>query len=538
MADTPSKGENYVYLFDTTLRDGAQMQGIDFSVADKIAIAHALDEMGLDYIEGGWPGANPTDDAFFADPPSLLTARFVAFGMTRRAGRSAANDPGLAQVVGSKTDAVCIFGKSWDFQVDVALGIERGENVDMIGESVALAKAKRGEAMFDAEHFFDGYKANKTYALDCALAAYDAGARWVVLCDTNGGTLPHEVERIVGEVAERIPGSHLGIHAHNDTENAVANSLTAVRAGVRQVQGTLNGLGERCGNANIISLIPSLLLKTPYEIAVSEDKLHRLTHLSRLLDERLNRAPFKGQPYVGESAFAHKGGAHVSAVEKDPRTYEHIVPGLVGNRRHIVVSDQSGRSNFLARLAEIGIEIDSKDPKVERLVAEVKQQEYEGYAYDGAEASFELLARHALEGVPDYFNVSRFRVMDERRWNARGELVTESEATVMVEVDGHSSYHVANGNGPVNALDTALRKALVPIFPLLEELVLVDYKVRILTPQAGTRAVTRVMVETTDNSGDRWTTVGVSSNIIDASFNALRDSYRWKLLREGVEAPT
>ena len=533
--EDPKQDENYVYLFDTTLRDGAQMQGIDFSVPDKIAISTALDAIGLDYIEGGWPGANPTDDAFFADPPDFQRSRFVAFGMTRRSGRSAANDPGLAMVVGSKTDAVCIFGKSWDFHVDVALQIPLEENLAMIADSVELARKKRGEAMFDAEHFFDGYKANKAYALDCIKAAHGAGARWIVLCDTNGGTLPHEITQIVGEVAQVIPGSELGIHAHNDTGNAVANSLAALRAGVRQVQGTLNGLGERCGNADLVTLIPSLMLKTDFKIGVSEAQLSQLTHVSRLLDERLNRAPDRHAPYVGESAFAHKGGAHVSAVEKDPRTYEHIEPELVGNRRHIVVSDQSGRANILARIADLGIEIDNKDPKVGQLVDEVKQQEFLGFAYDGAEASFELMVRRALGGVPDYFKIERFRVMDERRWSAKGTLVTESEATVMLSIAGVSSYQVANGNGPVNALDIALRKALVPVFPELEDIHLVDYKVRILTPQAGTRAVTRVMIESTDGSGRRWTTVGVSENVIDASFNALRDGYRWKLMRDGAD---
>jgi 2-isopropylmalate synthase len=533
--EDPKQDENYVYLFDTTLRDGAQMQGIDFSVPDKIAISTALDAIGLDYIEGGWPGANPTDTAFFEAPPAFKRARFVAFGMTRRAGRSAENDPGLAMVVGSKTDAVCIFGKSWDFHVDVALQIPREENLAMIADSVGLARKKRGEAMFDAEHFFDGYKANKAYALDCIKAAHGAGARWIVLCDTNGGTLPHEITEIVGEVAQVIPGSELGIHAHNDTGNAVANSLAALRAGVRQVQGTLNGLGERCGNADLVTLIPTLMLKTDFKVGVSEAQLSQLTHVSRLLDDRLNRTPNRHAPYVGESAFAHKGGAHVSAVEKDPRTYEHIEPELVGNCRHIVVSDQSGRSNILARISDLGIEIDNKDPKVGQLVDEVKQQEFLGFAYDGAEASFELMVRRALGGVPDYFKIERFRVMDERRWSAKGTLVTESEATVMLSIAGVSSYQVANGNGPVNALDIALRKALVPVFPELEDIHLVDYKVRILTPQAGTRAVTRVMIESTDGSGRRWTTVGVSENVIDASFNALRDGYRWKLMRDGAD---
>src|SRR4051812_32852950 len=520
-----------VYLFDTTLRDGAQTQGVDFNVGDKQALAAALDRLGVDYIEGGWPGANPTDDAFFGSRPRFARAKFVAFGMTRRPGRSAANDPGLAALLNAKTDAICMVGKSWDFHVDVALGIPRAENVAMITESVTHAKDRVAEVMFDSEHFFDGYKANPAYALECAEAAYKAGARWVVLCDTNGGTLPHEIERIVGEVTKKIPGSSLGIHCHNDTENAVANSLAAVRAGVRQVQGTLNGLGERCGNANLVSLIPSLMLKTDFKTGLDENDLKQVTHLSRLLDERLNRAPSRSAAYVGESAFAHKGGLHVSAVEKDPRTYEHIEPTLVGNRRHIVVSDQSGRANILARFREIGLQIDADDPKVAALVETVKLREYDGYAYDGAEASFELLARRGLGSVPDYFKLARFRVMDERRWNVRGDLITESEATVTLDVHGEPMMTVATGNGPVNALDTALRKALTPLYPGLSDMRLVDFKVRILTPQAGTEAITRVMIESADANGERWSTVGVSPNIIDASYEALNDALTWKLLK-------
>jgi 2-isopropylmalate synthase len=526
--------DSRVFLFDSTLRDGAQTQGVDFNVLDKQAIAEALDKIGIDYVEGGWPGANPTDDAFFAQPPGLKRAKLVAFGMTRRPGRSAGNDPGLAALTGTKARAVCMVGKSWDFHVDVALGISRTENVDMIAESVTHAKTRVDEVMFDAEHFFDGYRANPAYALDCAKAAFEAGARWIVLCDTNGGTLPHEIERIVGEVAKTIPGTQLGIHCHNDTENAVANSLAAVRAGARQIQGTLNGLGERCGNANLVSLIPSLLLKTDYKLGVDREALKGLTHLSRLLDERLNRAPSRNAAYVGESAFAHKGGLHVSAVEKDPRTYEHIDPALVGNRRHIVVSDQSGRANILARFRDIGLEIEADDPKVASLVELVKVREYDGYAYDGAEASFELLARRELGGIPDYFRVARFRVMDDRRWNARGELVTESEATITLEVGEERLMTVATGNGPVNALDSALRKALLAFYPELEDMRLVDYKVRILTPSAGTGAVTRVMIESADGTGERWSTVGVSPNIIDASFNALHDGISWKLYRAGA----
>ena len=526
-----------LYLFDTTLRDGAQTQGVDFSVQDKHAIATALDRIGLDYVEGGWPGANPTDTSFFAAPPKLDRAKLIAFGMTKRSGRSAANDPGLAGVLEAKSQGICLVGKSWDFHVTLALGIPLEENIEMIRQSIAAATAKGGEALFDAEHFFDGYKAKPDYAIACLKAAEEAGARWMVLCDTNGGTLPHEVERIVGEVVRHVPGSKLGIHAHNDTENAVANSLAAIRAGVRQVQGTLNGLGERCGNANLVSLIPSLMLKPFYaerlETGLSADNLHGLTQLSRLLDEMLNRAPNRHAAYVGDSAFAHKAGLHVSAVEKDPRTYEHIPPETVGNRRHILVSDQAGRSNILSRLREAGIELDPKHPKVARLLEAVKEREFQGYAYDGAEASFELLARRALESVPEYFKLQSFRVIDERRWNARNELITLSEATIKVEVGNEVLMTVAEGNGPVNALDTALRKALTPVFPELESIRLTDYKVRILTPQDGTKAVTRVMIETSDGHGESWSTVGVSTNVIDASYNALHDSLTWKLWRAG-----
>jgi 2-isopropylmalate synthase len=529
--------DNRIYLFDTTLRDGAQTQGVDFTVADKVAIAKVLDELGIDYIEGGWPGANPTDDAFFNDPPVLAGAVLVAFGMTRRPGRSAENDPGLAPLLSGTTAAVCLVGKSWDFHVDVALEIPREENVSMIADSIALSKARKSEAMYDAEHFFDGYKANPDYALQCIKAAYDNGARWVVLCDTNGGTLPDEVERIVGEVTAHVPGSHLAIHAHNDTENAVANSLAAVRAGARQIQGTLNGLGERCGNANLCSLIPTLVLKLGYATGVTEEGLRKLTHASRLLDDRLNRIPNRHQAYVGEAAFAHKGGLHVSAIAKDPSTYEHIDPALVGNRRHVVVSDQAGRANILTRLEEIGVAIDPKDKRVNRLVEIVKEREYDGYSYDGAEASFELLVRKMLGEVPDYFKLVRFRVMDDRRWNAKGELVTESEATITLEAGGEQMMTVADGNGPVNALDTALRKALKPLYPDLEDMHLIDYKVRILPPRAdstGTDAVTRVMIESTNGAGERWSTVGVSANIIDASYGALRDAITYKLYRQGV----
>ncbi len=528
---------NRVYLYDSTLRDGAQTQGVDFSVADKSAIARELDGLGIDYIEGGWPGANPTDTAFFAAPPKLHRSRLSAFGMTRRAGRSAENDPGLNALLNSGVSSVCMVGKSWDYQVKEALGVDLDENVTMISDSIRHARTRTEEVMFDAEHFFDGFKANPTYALRCVRAAYEAGARWIVLCDTNGGTLPHEIEEIVAQVVEQVPGDHLGIHCHNDTGNAIANSLLAVRAGVRQVQGTLNGLGERCGNADLTSIIPSLALKMGFDTGLTPTDLTRLTHVSRVLDERLNRPPVRNAPYVGESAFAHKGGLHVSAVEKDPRCYEHVVPELIGNHRRIVVSDQAGRANILARFRDIGFNIDADDPKVNKLLEMVKAREYDGYAYDGAEASFELLAREAFEGVPDYFRCLSFRVIDEQRWNARGELVTLSEATVKIEVDGEQYMTVEEGNGPVNALDAALRKVLTPHYPELTHVRLIDYKVRILTPGDGTGAVTRVMIESADDRGDHWSTVGVSTNIIDASYRALSDSIIFKLFREGAQVP-
>ncbi|HLG45647.1 MAG TPA: citramalate synthase [Reyranella sp.] len=525
---------NRVYLFDTTLRDGAQTQGVDFTVADKAAIARELDRLGIDYIEGGWPGANPTDDRFFADPPAFQSAKFVAFGMTRRAGRSAANDPGLNAILQTKARHVCMVGKTWDFHVDVALELDRSEYVDMIGDSIAHAKGRMDEVMFDAEHFFDGYKANPDYAMACLKAAEANGARWLVLCDTNGGTLPHEIERIVGEVAQKIPGERLGIHTHNDTENAVANSLAAVRAGVRQVQGTINGLGERCGNANMISLIPNLVLKMGFDTGLKEGAMARLTHLSRLLDDRLNVGTNRSAAYVGTRAFAHKGGLHVSAVEKDPRTYEHVDPETVGNQRIIVVSDQAGRSNIMARFRQIGLEVDPKDPGVARLLEIVKEREAEGYAYDGADASFELLARHELHTVPDYFALQSFRVLAERRVNARGQLIALSEATVKLDVAGRRAMEVGEGNGPVNALDAALRKALVPVYPELADMRLVDFKVRILDSAGGTAATTRVMIESADAKGRRWSTIGVSPNIVDASYNALYDAITYKLFRDGA----
>ena len=532
--------DNRIWLFDTTLRDGGQTRGVDFSHADKIAISHALDEIGIDYVEGGWPGANPTDDAFFGNPPALKNASMVAFGMTRRGGRSAANDPGLNAVLDAQVPATCLVGKTWDFHVETALKTSLEENLEMIRQSVAAARERGRESMFDCEHFFDGYKNNPAYAIDCARAAHEGGAAWIVLCDTNGGTLPDEVFEIVSAVRAALPDARLGIHTHNDAGLAVANTLAAVQAGARQVQGTINGIGERCGNADLISIIPTLILKMGYETNIPEENLPRLMALSRMLDDRLNRAPNVQAPYVGEAAFAHKGGLHASAAQKDPRTYEHIPPEKVGNSRQYLVSDQAGKSNMLARFAEFGIEIDVKDQRLDKLIAQVKEREYEGWAFDSAEASFELLARRALGEVPDYFSIGRFRVMDERRFNVRGQLVVESEATATITVGSNSYHEVAVGNGPVNAVDTALRKALMTAYPTLEDVELVDYKVRILDSrdgQSGTGAITRVMIEFGTPDGTVWRTVGLSTNIIDASVVALGDGMIWKLQHDGVPGP-
>ena len=531
-----------IWLFDTTLRDGGQTRGIDFSVADKVAIAKALDALGIDYVEGGWPGANPTDDAFFGDLPPMTFAKTVAFGMTRRGGRSAANDGGLVAILNAETAATCLVGKAWDFHVTKALNVELDENLDMIRDSVAAVVERGREALFDCEHFFDGFKNNRDYALSVAEAAWKSGAEWVVLCDTNGGSLPDEIYDAVREVMEHLPGARIGIHAHNDAGLAVANTIAAVNAGARQVQGTINGIGERCGNANLITLIPNLMLKMGYETGIPTDKLSHLKTLSRTLDSRINRLSNHHAPYVGESAFAHKGGLHASAALKDPRTYEHIDPHLVGNTRHYVVSDQSGKANFISRFKELGIEINPKDEKLESLVNDVKDREYRGWAYDTAEASLILMVMRVLDTVPDYFTIGRFRVMDERRFNAMGTLVVESEATVSVTV-GEKTYHeAAVGNGPVNAVDTAVRKALVTAYPELIDVTLVDYKVRILNNEidekTGTGAVTRVLIECEDKQGHNWTSVGVSTNIIDASVLALIDAMTWKLYKSGVKPPS
>jgi 2-isopropylmalate synthase len=526
-----------LYLFDTTLRDGAQTNGVDFTLADKLVIARMLDELGIDYVEAGYPGANPTDTNFFAEKRPMR-ATLTAFGMTRRPGRSASNDPGLVALLDAQASAICFVAKAWDYHVRVALETTEEEMLASVRDSVRAAKAKGREVLLDCEHFFDGYKAKPAYALACAKAAYDEGARWVVLCDTNGGTLPHEVEEIVGAVCKVIPGDHVGIHAHNDTEQAVANSFAAVRAGARQIQGTLNGLGERCGNANLVSIIPTLKLKPEFsqkfDIGVPDEKLHGLAHVSHTLDEMLNRAPDRHAPYVGESAFATKAGIHASAIMKEPKTYEHVAPETVGNRRKLLVSDQAGRSNVLAELERIGLAVDKDDPRVIRLLDEVKDREAIGYAYEAADASFELLARRMLGKVPHYFEVEKFDVNVEHRQGASGERITVSQAVVKIKVGDDTLISVSEGIGPVNALDLALRKDLGKYQSYITGLELTDYRVRILN--AGTEAVTRVLIESADESGEHWTTVGVSPNIIDASFQALMDSIIYKLVKSGAPA--
>ncbi|WP_120500980.1 citramalate synthase [Roseovarius sp. EL26] len=530
-----------LYLYDTTLRDGQQTQGVQFSTVEKQTIAQTLDELGIDYIEGGWPGANPTDSAFFDAAPKTR-AMMTAFGMTKRAGMSAENDDVLAAVMNAGTSAVCLVGKTHEFHVSTALGITLEENRENITKSIAHIVNNGREALFDAEHFFDGYKSNPEYALSCLKAALEAGARWVVLCDTNGGTLPYDIYRITSAVvAAGIPGDQLGIHTHNDTENAVACSLAAVDAGARQVQGTLNGLGERCGNANLIAIIPTLLLKEPYastlDTGVSKETLQTLTKASRQLDEILNRVPTKQAAYVGASAFAHKAGLHASAILKDPTTYEHIPPETIGNERIIPMSNQAGLSNLRRRLAEAGLEVERDNPALPRILAEIKDREDHGYTYDSAQASFELLARRELGLLPEYFEVKRYKVTVERRKNKYDKMVSLSEAVVVVKVGGEKKLSVSESmdghgsdRGPVNALAKALAKDLGPYQDAIDDMRLVDFKVRIT--QGGTEAVTRVIIDSEDGKGRRWSTVGVSANIVDASFEALLDAINWKLLRD------
>ena len=529
-----------LYIYDTTLRDGQQTQGVQFSTDEKIEIADLLGDLGVDYIEGGWPGANPTDTTFFET--YRTNANLVAFGMTKRSGRSAENDDVLASVLNAGTKKICLVGKTHDFHVKTALGISLKENIEAIQQSISHVVSRGREAIFDAEHFFDGMLSNSDYAIEAIRSAYSAGARWIVLCDTNGGSLPREIEKAVSlAIKAGVPGTHLGIHTHNDTDNAVANTLIAVDAGVRQIQGTLNGLGERCGNANLTALIPTLALKSDYcdrfETGISRTALKGMTRLSRRLDDILNRVPMRQASYVGASAFAHKSGLHANAILKDPSTYEHVDPELVGNERIIPMSNQAGASNLKKRLSDAGIDQNLNKDELEKILMLIKERESQGYSYDTAQASFELLARQTLGQLPEFFDVKRYKVTVERRKNKYNKMISLSEAVVVVKVDGQKKLSVSESldefgsdRGPVNALAKALAKDLGQYQRFIDDMRLVDFKVRIT--QGGTEAVTRVVIDSEDSAGRRWATVGVSANIVDASFDALIDAMNWKILRD------
>jgi len=516
-----------IEIYDTTLRDGAQTEDISFSVEDKLRILQRLDEIGIHYIEGGWPGANPKDEEFFkkAKRIRLKNSALVAFGSTHRASKRVYNDPNIKSLLAAGVSIVTIFGKSWSLHVKKALKIPLERNLELIHNSVSYLKRNLSRVFFDAEHFFDGYKADPEYAMSTLDSAVSAGADYLILCDTNGGTLPMEIEDIVKAVIKRF-NVPIGIHAHNDSECAVANSIVAVKAGVRQVQGTINGLGERCGNANLISIIPDIKLKLKYD-CLTDENLKKLKEISRFVNEIANIGHFKRQPYVGDSAFAHKGGVHVSAVQRHPETYEHIKPELVGNYQRILVSELGGKSNVLRKAREFGLEIDPHSPRVGRIVQQLKDLEKQGFQFEGAEASFELLMRKELKMHKKFFNLIGARVIVEKRREGETPM---SEATIMVEVNGKLEHTAATGNGPVNALDNALRKALEKFYPQLKEVRLLDYKVRVLTAGEGTAAKVRVLIESGDNT-HKWGTVGVSENIIEASWQALVDSVEYKLLK-------
>jgi len=517
-----------ISLYDTTLRDGCQGEDVSLTLADKLRVAERLDELGFDYIEGGWPGSNPRDEEFFREAKKLRLrhARITAFGMTRRSGTAAGKDPNLRKLVESETPVITIFGKTWQLHVLEDLRISREANLEIIHDSVDHLRRHTGEVIFDAEHFFDGYRDDPKYALECLQAAASGGATTLVLCDTNGGNLPGFV--VEATRAAAAVGKPLGIHCHNDCELAVANSLAAVEAGAVQVQGTINGFGERCGNANLISIIAGLELKLGYQ-TLGADSLKRLTELSHFVDELANLPPRKSQPYVGQSAFAHKGGVHVAAVRKNRLTYEHIDPAAVGNVQRVLISDLAGKANILDKAEKFGVRVDSKDPRVVSLLAQLKELENAGYQYEGAEASFELLMHRAVNGHFAFYKLIGFRVIDE---TYKGSELPSSEASIAVEFPGgRREQSVAFGNGPVNALDQALRQVLTKEFPAIASVALLDYKVRVLPGVGGTAAKVRVLIESGDEHG-RWGTVGVSHNVIEASWQALVDSFDYKLYSE------
>jgi len=533
-SDPMSRRPDKVQIFDTTLRDGAQTAGITFSAEDKLRIAERLAAFGVDYIEGGWPGASPKDDRFFelARERQWKHTKLVAFGSTARPSGPPSRDAGLKKLVNSGADAACIFGKAWDLHVTRALGISLEENLALVHDSVRFLKRHFEQVLFDAEHFFDGYAAKPEHALAVLDAAAEAGADALVLCDTNGGSLPMTIHAVVQEVVERFPELIIGIHTHNDGEVAVANALIAVEAGAQQVQGTINGIGERCGNANLTSIIPSLLLKMSIDCGIDKDRLVELKGVSDFVNEMANRLPWRHQPFVGLNAFAHKGGIHVSAVRKMSRLYEHVSPESVGNKQRITVSDQAGRSNVLVLAAKtgFGLKLDASDPAVAELVAEVKSLEDQGFAFEAAEASFHLMLLRAKGKLQHFFTLEGFRVIDEKRGD---DGAPQAEATVMLRVGKRFAHTASLGNGPVNAMDKALRAALQDFYPSLKEFRLVDYKVRVLSTIDATEAAVRVLIESTD--GERkWTTVGVSTNIIDASYQALLDAIEYKLMLDEV----
>ncbi|MEP6489527.1 citramalate synthase [Microcoleus vaginatus GB2-A3] len=527
---------NRLWIYDTTLRDGAQCEGLSLSLEDKLRIARQLDSLGIPFIEGGWPGANPKDVQFFwrLKEQPLTQAEVVAFCSTRRPGTTAANDEMLQAILSAGTRWVTLFGKSWDLHVIESLKTTLEENLAMIRDTIEYLRSQGRRVIYDAEHWFDGYKHNPDYAIKTLEAAADAGAEWLVLCDTNGGTLPHEVSQVVRDVLAALGTNRevpvqLGIHTHNDSGVAVANALTAVQEGVTMVQGTINGYGERCGNADLCSLIPNFQLKLGYN-CIEDEQLVKLTQVSRSISEIVNLAPDDRAPFVGLSAFAHKGGIHVSAVEKNPLTYEHLEPEKIGNTRRIVISDQAGLSNVLAKARTFGMDLDRKNPACRQILEKLKDLESQGYQFEGAEASFELLMREALEQRPPWFEIKGFQVHCDKI----GEDCT-ALATVKLSVNGTNILEAAEGNGPVSALDAALRKALVNFYPAIAHFYLTDYKVRILDSGAGTSAKTRVLVEFS-NGQDRWTTVGVSGNILDASYQAVVEGLEYGLVLGDREA--
>jgi 2-isopropylmalate synthase len=517
-----------IEIYDTTLRDGAQAEEISFSVEDKLRITEKLDELGVHYIEGGWPGSNPKDAEYFrkARKLSLSNSTIVAFGSTHNPKNRVEDDLNIKSLIDSKARVITIFGKTWDFHVREALKISLGANLDIIRNSVSFLKKHAQRVFFDAEHFFDGYRDNPEFAIKCLLAAEDAGADCLVLCDTNGGTLPHDVERIIKDVLKTVK-MPIGIHAHNDSDCAVANSVIAVKNGAVHVQGTINGFGERCGNANLSSVIPNLQIKLGLK-CITDDQMKRLREVSRFVNEIANMRHFKRQPFVGDSAFAHKGGIHVSAIRRRSETYEHIKPELVGNSQRILISDLAGRSNVLRKAEEFRIRIEPDSPELQAIIDELKDLEHQGFQFEGAEASFELLLKKALGLHRRFFDLIGFRVITEKR---KEKEETISEATIIVKVGKNVEHTAATGNGPVNALDNALRKALEKFYPELKNVKLQDYKVRVLTAGKGTSAKVRVLIESGDDES-RWGTVGVSENIIEASWQALVDSIEYKLLKE------